>query len=242
MKPMKTIKTNIYLLIILCIIVVLLVILNNKEYFQVQQDGYTKACSEINTKRLFLKSYIEKLRRPVQDLSGTLLKSIDIKKENMNIQTKFTDRCITNLDKGCKRLATVDSYVFEVLPSMDIFYQNISLGGYDIDSLLQQLNSYAELLKCPKVNGSNATRDVLDSEFDISRDIGDIDTATLAYELERLSPYYLSPEVVEFLLKFLISQEQLNNINFTSSDYVKQQSSNMKKIRCLFTGLPSDCN
>jgi len=235
-------KRNIYLLIILCIIVVLLVILNNKEYFQDTNNGYTKACNEINTKRLFLKSYIQRLRNPVQDLSGSMTKGIYQKKENMNFQTQFTDRCISKLDTGCKRLATVDSYMFQVLPSMDIFYQNLLLGGYNIDSLLQQLNSYSEMLKCPNVSGSNATKDLLDSEFDVSRDLGDIDTATLGYELEKLSPYYLSPDVVEFLLKFLISQEQLNNLNFTSSDYVNQEKTNMKKIRCLYTGLPSDCN
>jgi hypothetical protein len=223
------------LLMILIILVILLVLLSVNEKFQDSNNGYIKACNEINTKRLLLKQYMRNLRTPVQDLSGLLLTGIDVKKENMTYQNKYTDSCINNLTAECIKLASVDAGVFAALPDIDIFYQNLLIGGYDLDALLQQLNFYSKLLNCPRVPDSNATFDVSDTEIDMDRDIGVIDTVGLSYELENLSPYYLSPDVVQFLLRFLISQEQLKNLRFTSADYVNQSSSIMNTIKPYYT-------
>lgn len=223
------------LLAVLVILVALLVLLSVNESFQDTNNGYTNACSEINTKRLFLKSYIRALRTPVQDLSGILLKGIAVKKENMNYQNKFTESCINNLTPGCIALASVDAGVFAALPNVDLFYQNLLIGGYDLDKLLQQLNFYSKLLNCPVIPSSQATFDASDNEIDMDRDIGVVDTTTLAYELESLSPYYLSPDVVQYLLRFLISQEQLNNLRFTSADFVNQTTSIINSIKPYYT-------
>jgi hypothetical protein len=223
------------LLIVLVILVCLLILLNNNERFQDTNDGYVKACNEINTKRLFLKQYIRALRSPVQDLSGLLLKGIDVKRENMSYQNKYTDSCMKNLTPECIKLASVDAGVFAALPDIDIFYQNLLIGGYDLDVLLQQLNFYSTLLNCPRIPDSQATFDVSDNEVDVERDIGVINTVSLSYELESLSPYYLSPDVVQFLLRFLISQEQLNNLRFTSADFVNQTRSIINSIKPYYT-------
>ena len=236
------------LLIILLVIVVLLTILvvntSSVENFRIDtSNGFTTACNEINSKRLFLRGYIRSLRAPVQDLSANMLNSYYGKKENMKYQKMFTDICLANgINTPCKKLASVDVFPFQVLPDMLLFYRNLLLGGYDIDELLQKLNFYAELLDCPVDPANNATRDTSGNEvFDNSRDVGEVDINGLAYELEKLSPYYLSPDVVEFLLKFLISREQLNNLNFTSADYVKQEVDLMSKINCLYGPDPSSC-
>jgi hypothetical protein len=227
------------LLIILILLTILIVNTTMEESFQVDtSNGFTTACNEINSKRLFLRSYIQSLRSPVQDLSATMLNAYYGKKENMNYQNQFTELCLNNgINQPCKKLASIDTYEFKVLPDMLLFYRNLLIGGYDIDSLLQQLNFYAELLNCEQNSNNNATRDTSRNEvFDNSRDIGQVNVQELANELEKLSPYYLSPDVVEFLLKFLISKEQLNNLNFTSSDYVKQQKNIMSKVQCLYNG------
>ena len=224
-----------FLLIIL--LTILTVNTSMAERFQVDtSNGFTTACNEINSKRLFLRSYIQSLRKPVQDLSATMVNAYYGKKENMNYQNQFTQMCLDNgINEPCKKLASVDAYTFEVLPDMLLFYRNLLFGEIDIDSLLQQLNFYAELLNCPDNPSSHATGDTSGNEvFDNTRDVGQVDIGTLAYELEKLSPYYLSPVVVEFLLKFLISQEQLDNLNFTSADYVKQEKNLMDRVKCFF--------
>ena len=223
------------LLIILVILICIRILLNINEYFQDTNDGYINACNEITSKRRILRQYIRNLRRPMQDISGLLLTGVGVKKENMGYQKTYTDDCINNLTPACIKLASVDAGVFEVLPDIDIFYQNILIGGYDLDALLQQLNFYSNLLNCPMVNGSQATFDASDNEVDTDRDLGVIDTVSLSYELESLSPYYLSPDVVQFLLRFLISQEQLNSLRFTSTDYVNQTKSIMNNIKPYYT-------
>jgi hypothetical protein len=225
----------IILLIVLVILVLLLILIKNNESFQDINDGWKNSCNEITAKRYILKNYIRQLRSPVQDLSGVLMKGIDVKKENMGYQKNYTDRCLSNLTTGCIELASVDAGVFAALPDIDIFYQNLLIGGYDIDSLLQQLNFYSDLLKCPLDPASQATFDVSDNEIDMERDIGEINTAALAYELESLSPYYLSPDVVNFLLRFLISQEQLNSLRFTSADFVNQTRTIINSIKPYYT-------
>jgi len=220
------------LIVILIVLVGILVLLNINEKFQVDtSNGYTRACNEINAKRLILKQYMRNLRGTVQDLSGALLSGVGIKRENMKYQYDLLDDCTKNLNQACINLASVDAGVFEMLPDIDIFYYNLLTGEYDLQALLDQLNLYRDILNCPKVNGSQATLDASDNEVDIERDIGEIDTETLSYELESLSPYYLSPDVVKFLLKFLISKEQLNNLKYTSADYVKQEKEIMTMVQ-----------
>lgn len=226
----------IILLIVLVILVLLLILIKNNEPFQDTHDGWRDSCNEITAKRYILKNYIRQLRTPVQDLSGLLMTTgVAVKRENMAYQKDYTDKCLSNLTSGCIELASVDAEVFAALPDIDIFYQNLLIGGYDLDALLQQLNFYSDLLKCPLDPNSRATFDVSDNELDIERDIGEVNTAALAYELESLSPYYLSPDVVQFLLRFLISQEQLNNLRFTSADFVSQTRTIMNSIKPYYT-------
>jgi len=232
------------LIIILILITILIVSTGIEETFQVDtSNGYTTACNEINSKRLFLRNYIQTLRVPVQDLSSNIYSAYYGKNENMKYQTQFTDKCLANgINQPCKKLATVDAHVFKVLPEMTLFYRTLLMGEYDIDSLLQQLNKYAELIDCPNISSIRATGDTSGNEvFNNTRDLGKLNIYELSYELEKLSPYYLSPDVVEYLLKFLISQEQLDSLNFTSADYVKQQINIMSKVGCLYGNNPSSC-
>jgi len=222
-------KIILVLLTIAFLLLLLLLVNKTKETFQIN-NGWQEACAEITRKRLFLQAYMQSLRAPVQDLSASLVSAYSAKDENMGFQNNLTSLCVQHIQIGdvlgdaCKQLASVDAYVFEVLPDMDIFYQNLLIGGYDLDALLQQLNFYSNLMRCPLEAGSQAT-------FDVSRDIGDVDTEGLAVALEKLSPYYLSPAVVQYLIKFLISQEQLDNLNYTSSDYINQETKLINTIK-----------
>ena len=226
---------KIFLLLFLIVVVILYFLMTrNNEPFQDHNNGYIEACNELNQKRAFLQQYIKYLRAPVQDLSSTLIASAHGKAENMAYQQKLKTKCLQNMTDACKELASVDAYEFEVLPDMDIFFQNLLMGGYSFDSLLQTLNTYDQILNCPINPNSRVTFDISDTYIDVVRDIGEIDTETLALQLENLSPYYLSPVVVQFLLKFLISQEQLNNLNFTSADYINQELGLIGNIHCYY--------
>lgn len=199
-------------------------------------NGYIGACNELNQKRVILRSLIQMLRSGVTDISSNLVSLKFAKQENMRFQRSVTDYCLQNLETNpaCKVLASVDKYALKEMPDLDIFYYNVLYGSYDIQNLLSRLNYYAKVVQCPAPTVSNrATFDASDNLFSVSRDVGVVDTETLFLELQKLSPYYLSPDVISYILRFLISREKLEELKYTSSDWVRRygQLSNLVKNR-----------
>lgn len=176
-------------------------------------------CRELTSKRDFLQSYINNLNSNIHEISRSLDGTYNIKKENMKFQNFFKAFCMSTrpMSDACKKLASTDKYPLEQLPNMDVLYVSLFNNQYNIDNLYQKLNYYSDLIGCSSntVDASGYTFTVLDS-------LEEIDTATAFLELEKLSPYYLSPDTIKFILKFLISREKLNELNFTSKDYVNQ--------------------
>jgi len=218
-------------------LVVLLLYLTRKEsidYFHNATDGYQAACDELTRKRTFLYMYLNYLKAPVQDLSNTLINVFMGKDESMSFQNDLARKCTANMTEDCRLLASVDAGIFKVLPDIDIFYNNLLYGQPDLNNLLQKLNNYASALGCnaAAIDGKGIINpmDLSNNNLNMDKDIGVVDTQTAALELEKLSPYYLSPDVVRFLLRFLISQEQLGHLHDTSKEYLKTQTRLVPKI------------
>ena len=100
------------------------------------------------------------------------------------------------------------------------------------------------MMKCSVNNDSRVTFDPTENIVDASgnvvnpnthitipRDIGVLDTQRLALELEKLSPYYLSPDVVKFIIRFMISQERMDYLNDTSAEFVDGIKNTMIEIK-----------
>jgi hypothetical protein len=151
---------------------------------------------------------------------------------------------ITTQAQACRALASVDKYQLELLPDIDIFYATILLENQDkLDYALRYINFYTNMIKCPIPNESRVTFDASENIIDssgnvvnpnthitISRDIGSLDTRKLALELEKLSPYYLSPDVVKYIIRFMISEEKMDYLNDTSADFVDGIGNLMNEI------------
>jgi len=225
----------ILILISILILLVILLIINITYEGYTNNDGYSSACRELTNRRNFLYSYLNQLRNPVQDLSANMITAFQAKGENMAFQKTFTTFCKQHRDnRACKILASVDKYQFEVLPDMDTFYINMLLKENDLEKLYNQLNYYCEMLGCDAEDPSGNALDFSDpsgTQFDIDSMIGLVDTETLAIELQKLSPYYLSPDVVRFLLIFLISKEEMAILNNTIPYYLDTSRNLMNKIK-----------
>jgi len=147
--------------------------------------------------------------------------------------------------EACRALASVDKYQLAVLPDIDIFYATVLIENQDkLDFALRFINFYTNMMKCPISNSSRVTLDLSENIIDacgntvnqkthikISRDIGALNTRELALELEKLSPYYLSPDVVKYIIRFMISQERMDYLNDTSADFVVGTVNLMDKIK-----------
>ena len=244
------------ILIILGIIFILIgSLFIKKNTMEAFTDGYTEACRELTVKRTFLQNYVNNLRMPVQDLSSTMVSAKLAKQENMAFQNIWNNKCsnIQNIEtdqstraKACRALASVDKYELALLPDIDEFYATVLLENQDkLDYNLRYLNFYTNLMKCPMSASSKVTFDVSENllrpdasgnivnprtHISISRDVGDLDTRTLSLELEKLSPYYLSPDVVQYIITFMISQQNLDYLHTTSQDYVNGIHNLMGKV------------
>lgn len=257
-------RTKKYLTFILAITVVLVITLfikrRDNEGFQVR-NGYEEGCRELIAKRDFLKNYVTQLRTPIQDLSSNMVSAKLAKRENMMFQNVWKDKCSsipnleissTSLAKACRALASVDKYQLEVLPDIDLFYATVLFANQPkLDYVLKLLNFYTNLMKCVVPNSSRVTFDSSENivfrdesqniftvsrtnTIDVSRDFGDLDTTRLALELEKLSPYYLSPDVVKFIIKFMISQETLEYLKTRSQDFIDSNKTVMDRIKTFY--------
>ena len=276
------------ILIFILIILVIFLIYNqpNIENFTTPTT-HDEACNELLTNRLKLAQQISKLRNPNQNIVTTMDEAYKSKDENMNYQYQYTDTCTQYLTladgdpmkEACKLLASVDKYQFPVLSSIDIYNFKLLSSQYDMNYVLNELNFYADLIKCPrppssaaasvtydlygasyclvasrgspctntfvhlntnasdkytgntsnitlhKYNDPSQTQSGLDNYNDINifRDIGQLNTQTLAYNLERLSPYYISPDLLQYILNFLISQDNLKYLSYDSLNFAKAE-------------------
>jgi hypothetical protein len=150
--------------------------------------------------------------------------------------------------KACRALASVDKYQLEYLPDIDVFYATVLIENQDkLDYALRFINFYTNMMKCPIPNSSRVTLDLSENIIDacgntvnpnthirISRDIGALNTRELALELEKLSPYYLSPDVIRYIIRFMISQEKMDYLNDTSADFVVGTVNLMDKIKTYY--------
>jgi len=152
---------------------------------------------------------------------------------------------VTTTARACRALASVDKYQLEILPDVDVFYATVLLENEDkLGYALRFINFYTNMMKCPIANSSRVTLDPTENivsasgntvnqntRIQISREFGVLNTRELVLELEKLSPYYLSPDVVRYIIRFMISQEKLDYLNDTSADFVLRTTGLMNKIR-----------
>jgi hypothetical protein len=73
-------------------------------------------------------------------------------------------------------------------------------------------------------------KDNSDNAMFLINNVGAVDTETLAIELEKLSPYYLSPDVILYILKFLISKKELSHLHDTYKDFIEQEGPIIRSI------------
>ena len=200
-----------------------------------------------NLSNLMAQSRIEKqnnmaFQRIFTEKCSNLTPAVD------DLDSSSNFRNTSNIARACRALASVDKYQLEILPDVDLFYATVLLENEDnLSYALRFINFYTNLMKCPVPDSSRVTLDPSENvrtatgntvnqntQIRIPRDIGSLNTRELVLELEKLSPYYLSPDVIRYIIKFMISQEKLDYLNDTSTDFVAEIQRIMERIRTYY--------
>ena len=170
------------------------------------------ACAQLFTAKTDLEEKIKAMRSQVQDMSGVGWSEINWRTENLQFQRNNLASCTKTLSNDCKQLAGMDSIIYQSIPTLDVTNNSIFATEYDIQQQLAAVNDTNTLIGCtlPLIGpGSTYSFSVLDNA-------GYIDTPRLRKKMIELSPYYISPDALQYISRLLTDTPQ-SIANFQSA-------------------------
>jgi hypothetical protein len=181
------------------------------EGFQ-SSDLKKEACAQLLSAKTDLEAKIQTMRSQVQDMSGVGWSEFNWRTENLQFQRNNLEMCTKTLTNDCKQLAGMDSIIYKTLPALDATNNSIFASEYDIQQQLSAVNDTNALIGCTlPLTGSGSTY-----SFNVLTDAGYIDTPRLRRKMIELSPYYISPDALQYISRLLTDTPQ-SVANFQSA-------------------------
>jgi hypothetical protein len=152
-----------------------------------------KSCAELDRVYDTLEAAKKGLRPTIQDLSGSALVAAGAKDENMRFQKRFFQDCsgTTGASTGpCKDLATQDEGLFSIYTEYEATNTDLFSREIEVLEAIEVVTNTMKLLNCPNPKTL---------AYSVDKDVGYIDTETLFMKLSELSPYYISPDIIQSL-------------------------------------------
>jgi hypothetical protein len=183
-------------------------------------------CEKINTVSKQLATFLKDTKKGVVDVSGTLHKGVAIHNENMKFQDKFIKECSKNpISAPCMELAKQNGPIYGLLQKYNNLSYSLYDKEYDISNNLDILHTTHRTLQC-----EDPDPDLL---FNVYNDTEFIDTPFLNEKLQEVSPYYISPETLQYLTSSILSPLDIQTTVDTTSDryiHIGRSVNNIKSI------------
>lgn len=129
--------------------------------------------------------------------------------ENTNYQVRLQGQCNPNsLSPACRKLATQSETLFPLSRKYDEMNTTLIAKEADLKKNIAIVNETSSLLGC-----SGTT---VNPKFD-ALSIA-VDTSDLVEKLKQLSPYYISPDAIKFVIQSVISGDSVNTALESTSD------------------------
>lgn len=159
--------------------------------------------------------FINNTKKSFVDISGTIHKGAAIHDENMGFQNILLKECKKNpMSDACIRLASQDNPIYPLLQRYNNVTNALYNSEYDISENLNILHTSYKTLKC-----FNREPNLV---FNVDDNMEIIDTPMLNEKLEQISPYYISPETLQFITSSIVSPSDIEKTTNTTSDmYIK---------------------
>jgi hypothetical protein len=184
-----------------------------------------QTCSQLDALKAIIQTQLLLVKRKMQDLSGTQVAASKMKDENMAQQLKLLGICqVLPPPDICKNLATQDGPFFPLLGQYETANDILAGNEEDIQNALVTVNDTFSVLGCgnPKLS------------FDSESDAGYINTDELRINLQRISPYYLSPDTLKSILGVIVpGGKQLTPSISTTADALIDINNVIRNIKLL---------
>ena len=186
-------------------------------------DPTSITCANLETLRNDFRAKYTSVINSAQDLSGRAIAAGAMRDENLAYQTTNLDACKGSQSPACIKLASQEPPVFSLLAKFDnVNNVMASSGFYDLSNNIDVINTAYTRMGC---SGSPL-------KFS-PNDTGIIDTQTLLIKLNQMSPYYLSPDTLQYITSSIISSGDTNRSLMTDSDKLANISNVIANIKSL---------
>jgi len=197
------------------------------------------ACEELNALALSIYGQIIRMQESLSDLSGVSIVTASLHDENKNFQQNSV--CTnqgSSPSAACIKLASQDETLFPILHNYDAANLSLQTNGLTIQSMLNLVIQSYKGLGCTltPVSGSGPTIASVFSQTYIN-DVGEINVQSLSEKLQEISPYYVSPNLIQYITRQLIAGGEFKSQLETTSDYINNMSKTTHAIVSLVNTL-----
>jgi hypothetical protein len=187
-------------------------------------DPKTRSCANLNSARDNYNAQYRRIIASMKDLSGSVGRAGFMRDENLAYQNTNLNACKgTNPSAACISLASQETPVFSLLSKYDNVNNVMASSGFvDISNNIDTINTAYTMLGCgktPILFSPNQT--------------GLIDTQTLISKLNQMSPYYLSPDTLQYITTSIISSSDTDASLMTDADKLTNISNVIKNIKAM---------
>jgi len=163
------------------------------------------------------------LIKSVQDLSGQAINAGNMREENLAYQMSNLASCKDSPSTACISLANQEPPVFSLLAKFDNVNNTMASSGFlDLSDNINTINAVYTRMGCKGAALKFSPND-----------IGIIDTQTLIMKLNQMSPYYLSPDTLQYITSSIISSEEMDKSLMTNADKLANITNVITNIKSL---------
>jgi len=179
-------------------------------------DPKANSCANLDEARSKYTLQYNKLISSMKDLNNSATKMGLFRDENMAYQTTNTAACTGNPSPACISLASQEAPVYSLLSKYDNVNTVLTSTGFiDISNNIGTVNTTYRLLGCEGAP-------ILFSPTDT----GTIDTEALLSKLNQMSPYYVSPDTLQYITNSILSSSGTDISLMTDAEKL----SNIRKV------------
>jgi hypothetical protein len=176
-------------------------------------DPQKETCAELKKLYTTFKGKQKEIVGKTQDISGSIHRTGELHDDNINFQNAYQSKCLQKpMSDDCKNLASQNGPLFSLLTQYNTSQYDLYSNQIDIADNIQTISDVYTLLNCPME---------ADMRMPTGNELGTIDATTLTIKLQSFSPYYLSPDILQNIVRSIVSANDIGGtLQYTSDTLV----------------------